>query len=466
MSCCPRWLAVLFAVAACGTRAAPPPPPSNHPADAAAITAPWALAVADGAAGLIDDRVFAWDRAWADGGGGVAEYATRDGALVRTRAIAGLRVNGAPDFWERVPGGYLASWDGPTFIRETGDALAVAWVGAGDDWFDSHAIVDGGLVIGRGRAGAAVVRLDLTTGRERWRAPLVAWSQDVTVEVDRTSAYGTWQEYDPQAPTPTMTIPRRVRAYDLATGGARWTYDFTAPPDRLAVARDTIVAAYNDRLELIDGATGKVRARPALAPTNASLLIDDAQVIAIDRDAVVALELSTGHERWRVPATFDGRPQLARHGGDVLVTTEAGKVMAIDRARGTVGWTVGVGLEAYRLWTSPSAVVLVGPGVAGMALPPTTPAESAHIRGRVIAGGCGPVASAQVTVDGRPVALAADGTFATTVTGRGVIEVQVAPSLDDAMAWEGRARATTARVTLDGRGAYVVPDLPVGWCGG
>ena len=87
----------------------------------------------------------------------------------------GLRINGVPEYWEAVPGGYLAQWDAPTLVRERGDQLAVAWTGAGDDWFDSHAVVDDGLVIGLGRGSAAVVRLALTSGREQWRAPSRRW---------------------------------------------------------------------------------------------------------------------------------------------------------------------------------------------------------------------------------------------------------------------------------------------------
>src|SRR5688572_5011528 len=111
----------------------------------------WMLALADGVAGLVGERVFAWDRAWADGSGGIAEYDARDGQLVRTRTIDGLRINGAPSFWEAVPGGYLAAWHAPTFLREDGDRLSVGWTAAGSDWFDSHALVDGTLVIGQSR---------------------------------------------------------------------------------------------------------------------------------------------------------------------------------------------------------------------------------------------------------------------------------------------------------------------------
>ncbi|MBK7195457.1 MAG: PQQ-binding-like beta-propeller repeat protein [Myxococcales bacterium] len=458
---------IVVTLAACGHAGSTPPAPANRPpAGAPIVGPPWRQAIAEGVVGVVGDRLFAWDREFDGGGGGIAERDVAEGRLVRTRAIDGLRINGVPEYWEAVPGGYLAQWDAPTLVRERGDQLAVAWTGAGDDWFDSHAVVDDGLVIGLGRGSAAVVRLALTSGREQWRAPLVAWSQDVTVDVDHDNVYATWQEYDPQAPTPTVTIPRRVRAYELATGRERWTYDLREAPDRLAVHADTIAIAWNDRLELIDGPSGARRVVRPLQPLNAALLIDDAQVIAIDAAAVVAVELATGRERWRVPVDLDGRPALALAGADVLVTTAAGRLMAIDRAAGTVTWTLGLGGDPYRLWATPTAVVAGGGAdVAGTALPPSAPRETAQIAGRVVDGGCGPAATAAVRVDGAAVPVASDGRFVASVDARGFVRVEAAADPDAAMSWEGRARAAVVVVPLTGAGRYDVGDLTAGACG-
>lgn len=452
---------------ACGHHASAPPPPANVPPAGPRAAPPWRQAVAEGVVGVAGDRLFAWDREFGGGAGGIAERDLADGRLVRTRAIAGLRINGVPEYWEPVPGGYLAQWDAPTLVRAVGGELAVVWTGAGDDWFDSHAIVDDALVIGLGRGGAAVVRLDLATGRERWRAPLVAWSQDVTIDADRASVYATWQEYDPQAPTPTVAIPRRVRAYELATGRARWTYDLAADPDRLAVHADTIAIAWHDRLELIVGPTGARRATLPLRPLNAALLIDADQVIAIDANAVVAIDLATGRERWRVAAAFDGRPNLARAGDDVLVTIAGGQLMAIDRGAGTPTWTLGLGGDPYRLWATARAVVAdAGGDAAGTLLPPSAPIEDAELVGRVIDGGCGPARGARVRIAGAEVAVGADGRFAARRAARGFVRVEVDADPDAAMAWEGRARPTVVVVPLVGRGRYDVGDLTAGACGG
>jgi len=462
----PRALMVV-ALVACGSPGGASPPPANRPPAGPRAAPPWRQGVPEGVVGVAGDRLFAWDRAFAGGAGGIAERDLADGRLLRTRSIAGLRINGVPEYWEPVPGGFLAQWDGPTLVRAVGDRLEVAWVGAGDDWFASHAIVDDALVIGLGRGGAAVARLDLATGRERWRAPLVAWSQDVTIAADRASVYATWQEYDPQAPTPTVIIPRRVRAYEFATGRARWTYDLRVEPDRLVVHADTVAIAWNDRLELIDGPTGARRATLPLAPINAALLADDDQVIAIDADAVVAVELATGRERWRVAAAFDGRPLLARAGADVLVTLAGGQLQAIDRGAGTVRWTLGLGGDPYRLWATASAVVAdAGGDAAGTLLPPSAPDEDAELVGRVVEGGCGPARGARVRIAGAEVPVGADGRFVARRAARGFVRVEVEPDLDGAIVWEGRARPTVVVVPLVGHGRYDVGELTAGTCVG
>jgi outer membrane protein assembly factor BamB len=452
-----RWLPVVVLVA-CGG-----PVASQPPRGTATVRPPWMLAVADGAAGLVDDRVFAWDRTWADGAGGIAEYDAADGHLIRTRVVAQAGINSAPGFWEKVPGGYLTAWDAPAFVREVDDRLEVAWRGHGDDWFDSHAIADGSLVIGLSRDSAAIERLDLATGRVQWRAPLVPWSQDVTVAVERGVVYATWQEYDPKAPTPTMTVPRRLRAYELATGRALWTVDFDDEPDGLVASAGVVVAGGGERLRVIDGASGKVRARPAVAPLNGRLLVDDDQVIAIDDHDVVALALTTGAERWRSPARFDGRPVLARWSDAILVSTNAGKLAALDRRTGAARWSIGLGLDPYRIWTSATAVVVDNGAAAGTVLPPTAATETAHLHGRIVAAGCGAVAGAQVTVDGERVVVDAGGAYSATVVARGKVIVSARPDPDD-LRWEVRLPEVQAIVALDGRGDYTVVDLPIGRC--
>ncbi len=78
--------------------------------------APWALA--GEFVGMIGDTLYEWNR---DGDGAIAERSAIDGSPRRRRPIRGLNINGAPESWQAIPGGYLASWDAPTVIREAKD---------------------------------------------------------------------------------------------------------------------------------------------------------------------------------------------------------------------------------------------------------------------------------------------------------------------------------------------------------
>lgn len=102
----PRGL-VFVALAACTAHA--PPSPEPEPArPAAAPEAPliggtgvaWQIPLTEDVVGLLDDKFYVWDRERP----GIAEYSAIDGTYLRTREIAGLDINGAPRFWEAVPG--------------------------------------------------------------------------------------------------------------------------------------------------------------------------------------------------------------------------------------------------------------------------------------------------------------------------------------------------------------------------
>ena len=98
---------IVVSLAACGSPGGASPPPANRPPPGPRAAPPWRQGVPEGVVGVADDRLFAWDRAFGGGGGGIAERDLADGRLLRTRAIAGLRINGVPEYWEPVPGGFL-----------------------------------------------------------------------------------------------------------------------------------------------------------------------------------------------------------------------------------------------------------------------------------------------------------------------------------------------------------------------
>jgi len=364
--------------------------------------------------------------------------------------------------WQPVPGGYLAFWDGPAFVAERGDTLALAWSAPGDDWFSDRVIIDGAVILGGARAAAAIVRLALSDGHEQWRVPLVPGSQDITVDTDGQLVYATWSEPAPGAPTPTVAIPRRIRALELATGRTLWSHDFAAAPGALAAGRGTIVAAIDGDLRFIDGATGRLLAQVRLGSSSIypGLLVDRDRVFAALGDSVTAFTLATGKLLWRASVKLDGGPRLALAGADLVVSTAAGILVAVDRAMGERRWEIGLGLRPDAIIATPAALVALAAGhAAGVGLPLSIPVESARLRGRVVPGDCGPVADAIVMVGATRVPLDASGHYDASIVARGIVTVAVTTAQPSSL-----SGASVATVHLDGRGDYRVPDLTPGRC--
>lgn len=473
----PRGLAFV-ALAACAAHT--PPAPEREPARPAAPAEPapaapapvvagtagvWQAALSEDVVGLIGDRFFVWDR----DGVGIAEHSAIDGTRLRTRPIAGLNINGAPRYWEAVPGGYLAQWDGPAFIRDDGGALSVGSIDPGGDWYGDHVLLDDTLIAVASRGRAGLVRRAWTDGRERWRTPLPAWHGLESVSSDGARVYVAIQVYDESAPTPRVSVPIRVAAFDLATGAPAWHVDFAEAPGAVAAAAGTVVAAVGGDLRFIDGATGRVRTKVAMGRPNIypTLLVAGDQVVAAlggSDPAVTGFDLASGARRWSTALPLDGGPELARVGDLVLVTTAMGSVAALALGSGALQWDIGLGVDGYRLWTSPSAVVFAGHGLAGgFALPPTAPVEKATFRGRVREYRCGRLADAVVHVAGVAVELDARGEFSQTVSARGFVVVGGDGSSG---ARRGAPDDEVGRVAirLDGRGDYTVPDLTLDRC--
>jgi hypothetical protein len=127
---------------------------------------PWMLSLGDGIAGLAGGRVFAWDRAWADGRGGIAEYAATDGRLVRTRTIDGLHIKGR---FEYAPVHYTIGLDDLRF-RGTAPDLTLQQL-------------TGGLAV---RNDNLYLDNDVRTGESRGRS--TGWSSGISRS--RTEAGG------------------------------------------------------------------------------------------------------------------------------------------------------------------------------------------------------------------------------------------------------------------------------------
>ena len=431
--------------------------PANNPM-------PWAQA--GEFVGLIGDALYEWNR---DGEGAIAERSAIDGSARRRRPIAGLHINGKPEGWQAIPGGYLAAWDAPTMIREAKDgALSVGWVAQGGDWWGgTHVVVGSSVIVAQARDASAISRLSLADGHVEWRTPLSHWSQGLELEADDTFVYVTHTEYSQTAPTPTITIPRRVIAFALATGRQAWHVDFASQPEDMATSHGTIAAVIGPELRFVDGASGKVIARVPIGAgeINNRALITDRTLYVTSNAGAKAYELATGKLLWHAQLRLDGGGRPVVVGDTLFVAGVGATIIAIESATGRVRWNVGVGLAGFGLWASSAAVVSHTSGsAAGFGLQPSAPIERATFYGRVIDVKCGKVADAQVTVGTTPVRVDAHGNFTTAIEARGVVVVE-GPG-EFGLRREGAPSNQIASVTipLTGQHVYHVPDLTFSDC--
>ena len=293
-----------------------------------------------------------------------------DGATVVT-----LDRLGALTAWERVS--QKAIWS-QALHANTGDRSR-------DD-----VIAHGGAVIAvaRGASGAELVAYALDTGREAWRAPLGGLHDDVHVALDGDAVFAT-------GATPAKgRATYDVRAFDLASGRARWTHEVADRTGPLAAGSGRVVfrthAGELVALRASDGTRGWSLGLPPkfeddqpviagdlvlLATADGALYALDASDKSYDRPldrvrwqlpvdpqrdarssptvvgslAVIAgrrgldaYDLATGASRWHREIQFFGRlPAQLPHGaiahGDLVVAKLSNGVVAVD-ASGTVRW--------------------------------------------------------------------------------------------------------------------------------
>jgi outer membrane protein assembly factor BamB len=452
----------MWSLLSCLTAPAPPAPPAVE-VPMPAHSALWRSSDGDGPIGLVGDQ--AWYFRSRDEPYGVFTRAA-DGTQGPVLAIDGLRIIGQPSYWEAVEGGYLTKWDVPTKIIETDGALSVGWQATDGRWWSTYHIRGDVLLAARYRANPAVLALSLSDGAEVWQAPLPRESQGVTFFTDTDTLYVAWTEYDPDAPTPRILIPQRIRALDIDSGAEKWTVDFDRHPGALYASGGVVLAAFDADLHFIDGASGTRVIVPTGQPPNiypGVLMSEDMAFVALN-DAVTAYG-PDGAVRWSQPATLDGGPRLALSPEHLLVTTAHQTVLALDPATGAVAWEIGVGLGAYSLLVSDRlALVRAGGSAAGIGLPATIPSEEATIRGQVTidCGALGPVFignhSAQPDESGR---------YAITVTAAGYVTVAATvdgpePELEEQRLIPGDVRQVLVR--LDGSGQYEAPPLTIRQC--
>ncbi|MBW3657606.1 MAG: PQQ-like beta-propeller repeat protein [Actinobacteria bacterium] len=238
---------------------------------------------------------------------------------------------------------------------------AVATDPGGPDVAAPAGCVVGGREVALGDAGCRVWQA-AAPADARWRA--VAASDDVVVATTSTGARGlatadgagrwTWDsphQVDPSAPPviagDVVAIPLRlpgigplggVAVLDLGSGAPRWTAASGPRPVRIAVdaATNAVVSVSTGVVhtrELDTGAPRWQRHLPGLPVADVGLA--GGHVIVHAGDAVVALGLDDGQERWRVT-----RPDaIALLGADDVVALVAPDgVTGLDAASGATRW--------------------------------------------------------------------------------------------------------------------------------
>ena len=203
--------------------------------------------------------------------------------------------------------------------------------------------------------GNTLVAATIATGREAWRGPRTALS--AAVAADSSTAFVLGEDAS-------------FHALDAATGHEKWALPFpargscksvpVASGGSVYVSRNVVVKAgdanqtaqYFRHLVALDASTGQERWRyPASPAGTVGLCIDEAIVaggtyFGVSGETLYAINLATGRDLWppvEVRAPVDGRERAFPlvglvDAGDVLVGVTPVALVAVDKATGRVAW--------------------------------------------------------------------------------------------------------------------------------
>jgi outer membrane protein assembly factor BamB len=286
-------------------------------------------------------------------------------------------------------------------FRPTGTA-------SGNPYVATAPAVSGGLAIVP--MGRTLVAVTIDTGREAWRGP-------ATVESAAVAAAG--------GIAFVLGEDASFRALDAATGREKWTAAFpargscdsvpVATGGSVYVSRSVLVtaadayqpAAYARHLVALDASTGQERWRyPASAAGNVNVCINEAVVagdryFAVDGVTLYGINLATGRDLWppvEVRASHDGRERAFRlaglvDAGDVLVGVTHVALVAFDKTTGRRVWEIPGQYNLNAPSTAVAGGVLYVQGHPG-AKPTTEP------QGRILYQGGKPVEQTPVLPGG------------------------------------------------------------------
>lgn len=203
--------------------------------------------------------------------------------------------------------------------------------------------------------GNTLVAATIATGREAWRGPATALSAAVAADAGLAFVLGEDASF---------------HALDAATGREKWAVPFpargscksvpVASGGSVYVSRNVLVKAgdasqpaqYFRHLVALDASTGEERWRYPAAPAGTvGLCVDEAVVsggtyFAVSGVTLYAINLATGRELWppvEVRAPIDGRERAFPltglvDAGDVVVGVTQVAVVAFDKATGRRAW--------------------------------------------------------------------------------------------------------------------------------
>ena len=286
-------------------------------------------------------------------------------------------------------------------FRPTGTA-------SGNPFVATPPAVSGGIAIVP--MGNTVVAVTIATGREAWRGPQAA--QSAAVAADGGLAFVLGEDAN-------------FHALDAATGREKWAVPFPArgscesmPVARggsVYVSRNVLVragdanqpASYYRHLVALDASTGQERWRYPATPVGTvgvcaeQAIVSGDTYFAINGRTLHAINLTTGRDLWppvEVRAPVEGRERSVDVGGlvdagAVLIGVTPVSLMAFDKATGRVAWQLPGQYRANAPSTAVAGGVLYVQGHPG-----ASPAS--EVQGRIVYQGGKPVPQVPVLPGG------------------------------------------------------------------
>ncbi len=162
-----------------------------------------------------------------------------------------------------------------------------------------------------------------------------------------------------------------VSGIDVATGERRWAREFGGGTEPVGISADVLVIRRAHRLVAVDVASGEPRWQRDLGPSvQAVALTDSAVVFADGGGSLVAIDPSTGAERWRAKRAAILAAFVVADGDMVVVAMSGGEIRAVDTASGALRWSTTVELDGAGTWSGTvlGDIVVVQDGTTAVAL--------------------------------------------------------------------------------------------------